>query len=454
MSYSDGHAEMQTVGVDSWEPHPLDAHNPGLFDWTASPGTCITPMSQGFDEYQRNHPNNHPFRLGFVPLGSWDERRLYDEQPPIYLHYLIEWKVNLTNRVIVRVTEPDLVLAPSVYWERTLRKKAENVKCRRAFQNRRVRVDDSCIVASLNDRTQHDLHQQFEGTDIDWTATEKQILVWGDRFLKGKQIKLDICINYSADDVDLARSRKGDKRSGASVTNKMLADRDNRIDAKQICGERSPWRDVYKKMRCPGSPCENRDGYCWQDPSGKKHYFLKTHYLKRLVDLVKKGNLDLETHGDVPDEIQQQLRAEEQQRLERQKKSSKNTGTESVCPPINIHFVPQSAPSSVMTTPSGSSPLLSPSRPDDPKKLIIPDLPLDRAVKEYSSWQQSRVECSILKDNITKACDVALSNGLDLRQIYKDRDSGFFTTHGVIVGVARRFVDDIWEWSDDYMSAT
>lgn len=55
-------------------------------------------------------------------------------------------------------------------------------------------------------------------------------------------------------------------------------------------------------MRCPGPPCENRDGYCWQDPVGKKkNYFLKTHHLKRLVNLVKKDKLDLENQDDIPE---------------------------------------------------------------------------------------------------------------------------------------------------------
>lgn len=40
--------------------------------------------------------------------------------------------------------------------------------------------------------------------------------------------------------------------------------------------------------------------------------------------------------------------------------------------------------------------------------LLIPDLPLDTAVKDYSCWQQSRVDSHTLKDDIEKAC-VSLS---------------------------------------------
>lgn len=53
-------------------------------------------------------------------------------------------------------------------------------------------------------------------------------------------------------------------------------------------------------------------GYCWQDLVGKKHYRLRTDHPKNLVKFVEDGN-DLETQDDVPDVIQEQLPAEEQQ---------------------------------------------------------------------------------------------------------------------------------------------
>ena len=63
------------------------------------------------------------------------------------------------------------------------------------------------------------------------------------------------------------QARKGDKRP--SVTKTILVKRDAQIDAEQSSGQPSLLRDVYKTMQCPGSPCENKDGYFWQDPHGK-----------------------------------------------------------------------------------------------------------------------------------------------------------------------------------------
>jgi hypothetical protein len=89
------------------------------------------------------------------------------------------------------------------------------------------------------------------------------------------------------------------------------------------------------------------------------------------------------------------------------------------------------------------SPHLSPD-PVDP--IVLPGLPLDIAVSKYSCWQQSRGDCETLKDDIKKACDLAIKNGLDLNQIHEDQDPDFFIKHGVKVGVARRFVSDIRDW--------
>nr|KMM69072.1 hypothetical protein CPAG_05395 [Coccidioides posadasii RMSCC 3488] len=225
----------------------------------------------------------------------------------------------------------------------------------------------------------------------------------------------------------------------------MLAEQESQLDAEHSSGGPSLWQVVYKKMCCSGPSYQNSEGYCWQDPVGKKHYRLRTEYLKSLIRFVEEGN-DLETHGDIPDTIQEQLYREEQQWLERQQKT-RQSKVKSTCPPININFLPTQAPQlSTVTAPAGPPSLLSDSNPGLIDPIVVPDIPLDITVREYSSWQQSQVECTTLKNNIDKARDVALVNGLDLEQIYKDQDPDFFIQQGVKVGVARRFVRDISTW--------
>jgi hypothetical protein len=71
-----------------------------------------------------------------------------------------------------------------------------------------------------------------------------------------------------------------------SATQEMLEERDIQLDAGEDPRGLS-WRDTYNLMRCPGAPC-NLGPYCWID-NGKKHYKLKTHHLKSLVQHVQQG---------------------------------------------------------------------------------------------------------------------------------------------------------------------
>jgi hypothetical protein len=203
------------------------------------------------------------------------------------------------------------------------------------------------------------------------------------------------------------------------------------------------WRMVYRLMRCPGAPC-HLGPHCWRDPDGKKHYKLKTHHLKSLIRHVEQGN-ELHTHDDVPEDIRQQLYAEEQQWLERRQKQ---TGTSTAnFPPINITNV---LPPQSYQTPSGTSQARTAAiGPSSNSAEVIPlDIPglRDVAVRKYSKWQQSNVNDDQLKLEFQKACDVTLADGLDLEQLHEDQDFDFFIDKGVKRGIARRFVRDIDQW--------
>lgn len=150
----------------------------------------------------------------------------------------------------------------------------------------------------------------------------------------------------------------------------------------------------------------------------------------------------LETHDDIPDTLREQLYAENNERPKNPKRHT-NASPGSVCPPINITVLPNQSPQLDVTGANGSTIVPSKTAVHDP--FDVPGL-CDVAVEEYSDWQQSRVSSEILKDDIRKARDLALANGLDLRQIHSDQDPEFFIKQGVKVGVARRFVCEITEW--------
>jgi hypothetical protein len=377
-------------------------------------------------------------------LADWDEEKAYDEQPPSCIHYSIEWKVSLNNRVVTKDTEQDLVLAPGFHWQLFLKPKLDNLLHKKFSYDRRIRSDDTDIVVSINDRTQRDLIRRFENTDIDWPAIEKQLILWGDLFRAGKKLRLSISFNHIEDShATRATSRRGDKRGPTSVTHRMLAEREAQINAEEDTDRQpSVWRKVYSMMRCPGPPCR-LGPHCWQDPEGKKHYKLKTHHLRNLVKYVEKGGI-LDAHADMSDMIREQLYAEEQQYLGRKQRDTSFL-TNGI--PININVLPtQPSLASVTTAPSTTPPL---SDGHHTNNLNIPG-PRDDAVKEYTEWQESNVTDGKLKADFRKACNVALENGLDLVQVYKDQDPDFFIKHGVKIGIARHFVDDISVWAKRY----
>lgn len=198
-------------------------------------------------------------------------------------------------------------------------------------------------------------------------------------------------------------------------------------------------------MRCPGPPCK-KGLYCWVDPIGKKHYPLNTRQLKSLIMWVQEGHT-LETHDDVPENVREELYAEEQKSLERHQKASGTSA--SSLHPINITnvlpapFGQTSHPASL----AGPAPdLLSISTP-----MVRLDIPgfLDEHVEEYCNWQQSRVKKPALKEDCKRACDVMIEQGRDLNLIRRNPNPKFLIDEGVKSGTAERIVSDIDYWFEN-----
>ena len=91
---------------------------------------------------------------------------------------------------------------------------------------------------------------------------------------KAKKLRLHVSINYMAETINPTPLR-GEKRGTTSVTKGMLAKQNAQINAKNVFGQPLVWQDVYIMMYCSRSLCHNKNGHCWQDPEGKKHYALK-----------------------------------------------------------------------------------------------------------------------------------------------------------------------------------
>lgn len=102
----------------------------------------------------------------------------------------------------------------------------------------------------------------------------------------------------------------------------------------------------------------------------------------------------------------------------------------------------QSPQAPIIASSAGAPASIQALNPIPANSLHIPRL-RDIVVKEYSDWQQSKVDDEVLKVEFQKARDMALEDGLDLEQVYKDQDPDFFIKQGVKRGIARRFIRGI-----------
>lgn len=171
-----------------------------------------------------------PDRLRFLELNEWDELNSYEEEVPSLLHYSIEWKVAVNNRVVAKDTEQDLVLVPIAYWHMVLQPKFEKLLQKKLGPNRHVRCDDTEVKVSISDRTQRDLVKRFDDLDISRPIIAKQLEAWGERFRSGKKLRVDLCFNYVDAYPSSAIPKRGTKR-GSSATQKMLAERAAQLEA-------------------------------------------------------------------------------------------------------------------------------------------------------------------------------------------------------------------------------
>ena len=115
---SNTHDASQSQPFNYWGQTPEYAPTPGFLGHSPSFLSLHSELPSPTE-----HPRSNT--LNFLKLSDWEEGISYDNDPPMCIHYSIEWKVTVNNRVVAKDTEPDLVLAPSVYWDEYLKQKLE-----------------------------------------------------------------------------------------------------------------------------------------------------------------------------------------------------------------------------------------------------------------------------------------------------------------------------------------
>ncbi|PCG88691.1 Hypothetical protein PENO1_108860 [Penicillium occitanis (nom. inval.)] len=254
--------------------------------------------------------------LGFHPFVGWEEDREYDEQPPRYIRYTIEWRLMLNHKKAGSMTRKDLIIAPSDFWQNRLKANLDDMLQAKRKRNQRVR-----------------------STDIDWAPVERQLSKWSNLLHIGKRLNVAIVFNFGQDlngDEPLS-TKRGEKRGRMTATNIMLAERDAWIGAEEErTGRPSTWNFVYELMQCNSRSCQLSSDWCWEDPRDHRHYKLRQPHLERLIDFVDKEDGKLESHDDVPQDIRRDLILESQAGRKSKKAGALTTGLH----PVNINVLP------------------------------------------------------------------------------------------------------------------
>lgn len=429
----------------------LGSASPSASPFALPSNPASAPRSQSSQAYPPPLDDDSLPPLGFLHPDEWDEHNCYREDEPTYIHYAIEWKIVVNNKAVARDTEQDVVLAPGAYWHMCLKDKVEKLASKKTGQSKerqsqtqvQVQCEETNITVSVTDRTKRDLVRRFDDMAVDWSVVQTQLDDWSELFRAGRKLRVALAFVYPQ--VPAALSTRGGKHGTGrrgTATQRHLDELDRQIEGEQACNDGRPpaWQTVYKLMQCAGGPCHNKNKWCWQDVKTERHYVLKHHHLKSLTAYVEDGGV-LASHEDVPEEMQEQLLAEEEQRVTRQSKmvgSTPQAGSSS-CQPINITNI---MPSSDVDRSTDSS-------SNTAQMAVVANIPgpRDEAVRDYRDWHLSQVSDEAYKTGFKRACELALEDCMDLEQVHLDQDIDFFVKGGVKRGIACMFVREVPRWA-------
>lgn len=112
-------SRLRSACIRSSRPHRIAYHTePGYAQYSRK--VCAGSTTQAHSE-----------KPTLLQLADWDRERRYDEDPPMFLHYSIEWKVNVCGRMRWKDSEQDPVLAPAASWQLFLQPKVGELLCKK-----------------------------------------------------------------------------------------------------------------------------------------------------------------------------------------------------------------------------------------------------------------------------------------------------------------------------------
>ncbi|KGO69517.1 hypothetical protein PITC_014070 [Penicillium italicum] len=209
-----------------WEGTSDYAPTPGNFGRTPSNLYSPSPAPNcDMDQLQPSH-------LEFLSLAEWQEGGEYDELPPRYICYTIAWKLTLNRK--------------RDYWGKILQAKVEDMLQAKKKRHQRVRSEGTAVTVKVDERSQKNLENFYNSTDINWTQVEKQLRKWSNLLRIGRKVTIEIAFTYREQDDGHYVLRRVEKRGRVSATSRMLAEREAHIMAgEEVTGQPSTWEHVY-----------------------------------------------------------------------------------------------------------------------------------------------------------------------------------------------------------------
>jgi hypothetical protein len=142
----------------------------------------------------------HPYEYSISPSPhrtlrqqpEWEEGGEYDEQPPQYVCYTIEYKFTFNHKKVGSATEKDIAITSSDYWVEFLKTALENMVQSKRKRNQWFRSESTTIRVSVNDRMQSPLEKFYSSTNVNWTPVENQLRKWSNLLCSGKRLTIAI----------------------------------------------------------------------------------------------------------------------------------------------------------------------------------------------------------------------------------------------------------------------
>lgn len=408
------------------------------------PSRSATPASQSRGQSQDINPG---FRLPLLQLSDWDETREYNDHPPTCIHYSLQWEIRVNTGSRTRKLtfkpeqEPDLTLAPSAYWTRSLKSKVEERVIRKTGPNEGFDPEETNIVVSVSDRAIKDFAISATELNIEWEKIEQQLKSWSRFFYCGKKLQVHITFIYKPRSIPKrAAGKKG--ATGRQYTQIAIEDEEH-----EATGQVSHWNKVYAIMRCAGSkePCTGRQ--CFDDADLNRHISVDGETMQELVTYSEDGN-KFDEQKDVPPHIRDLIyKKDRNEKLRKEDKKRKRATSPSANYPVQIILPNTSNPN-----PNESGVGLNTRDNNRPVphavEWNIPE-PRDDAIKRYCIWHCGRVNCEEWKESFRSASTITLRQGLDLKDIYQDKLVDIYIKEGVLLGIARSWVNDVRRWVDE-----